>query len=90
MFRPLTRAVERKLTAVQNLAEVNRRIQDAFETYLHVNKLPKVELWYESAEETIIISAPNKACANELSMRLEEITQLLKEEKVRVKKIIIR
>ena len=90
MFRELKYKLNAKLESVKNVKEKEGKIKDALQTFFKINGYPEPSVSYEQAEEKIIIDTPSKILANEVTFRLGDITHLLKEENIKVSRIIIK
>ena len=94
MFRDLTGAIERRKKSVAKTGEETEKINRAFAGFI-IKFFPEAEsirfdISYSAEKGALTIQTPNKTVANELVLRTRELSELLKEDKIYPKQVIIR
>ncbi len=95
MFKDLKKAFERKEISLVKNQDKNRKITDEFGLFMKkefgevLKDIPFV-VSYSAKDNTLTITTVNKVIANELVIRLELLTNFLKDKNINPNKILIR
>lgn len=94
MFRSIGGTLERKKDNLIKTVKKNYDISQIFNKFLNEyfaddKNLFKWEASYDSSKGRVVISTGSKLIAGELSLKIKELSQLLKKENLKVTQIII-
>lgn len=93
MFRNLNSIIEKKKEGFVKINNKNDKLNRVFtrflEKYFPEGSVFKYQLSCDAINNKIIIETPNKIIASELIMRIDNLSQLLKEEEILVRHIVI-
>ncbi|MDO8658818.1 MAG: hypothetical protein Q7K55_08805 [Candidatus Levybacteria bacterium] len=95
MFRSIGSTLDKKKNNIIKAGEKSSNISVVFNKFLNeyfadYKDLFKWEASYNPKDEKVIINTGSKLIAGELSLKIKELSQLLKESNLRVTQIIIR
>lgn len=95
MFRSIGGIVDKKKNNLIKSGEKNSDINLIFDKFLdkyfaEYKNLFQWEASYSSQDEKVVINTGSKLVAGELSLKIKELSQILKESNLKVAQIIIR
>lgn len=91
MFRSLGGTIEKKIKKLSKSSEVSEKLNRAFTRFLDECFTEGKNLDFEVSflNTNIIIRTPNKAVANEILLKMTELSRILKEENIVSSQVII-
>lgn len=89
-LRSLKNPLSDRLDQMEQIKEVKKKLDYNINNFLNTKGYPQANIIYHHKEKQVILETPDKIFANELSLCLVDITNLLKNDKIYVDRIIIR
>ena len=95
MFKSIGNTVDKKLAGLVKGGAMTIKIEKIFKEFIRdsfseKSDYFKYDLDYDIDSRRLVIRANNKSVANEIALKIRELSKLLKEEKISISNIVIK